>query len=102
MTAAEKVGMENVNSPGRVVRVDADKYQAVRDAILAVLPAQAPGLTLAELKEAIRPLVPEAVFPEGFKAGWWMMGVQLDLRAKGLVLTEERKPLRLYRATAGC
>ena len=94
--APDKIGMENVNSPGRVVRVDADKYNAVRDAVLSVLPLRAPGLTLAELKEAIRPLVPEVVFPEGFKAGWWMMGVQLDLRAKGVITAETSKPLRLH------
>jgi hypothetical protein len=98
MTVAEKISMENVNHPGRVVRVDADKYNAVRDAIFSVLPSNAPGLTLAELKEAIRPLIPDAIFPEGFKASWWMMGVQLDLRAKKLIATEKSKPLRLYRS----
>ena len=96
MAPPEKFGMENVNHPGRVVKVEADKYRAVRDAVLAVLPAAAPGLTLAELKEAIRPLVPAAVFPDGFKAGWWMMGVQLDLRARGQVVAEDSKPMRLH------
>ncbi len=96
MAAPGKIAMENVNHPGRVVRVDADKYQAVRDAMIAVLPAGSPGLTLTELKEAVRPLVSEALFPEGFKAGWWVMGVQLDLRAKNLVVTENTKPLRLH------
>jgi len=96
MAPPAKVGMENVNHPGRVVNVEADKYRAVRDAVLAVLPAAAPGLTLAELKEAIRPLVPAAVFPDGFKAGWWMMGIQLDLRARGQVIAEDSKPMRLH------
>jgi hypothetical protein len=96
MATPEKFAMENVNHPGRVVKVDADKYRAVRDAVLAVLPATAPGLTLAELKEAIRPLVPVALFPGGFKAGWWMMGVQLDLRARQRVVAEDSKPMRLH------
>ena len=96
MAAPEKVGMENVNHPGRLVRVDADKYNAVRAAVLSVLPPTAPGLTLVELREIVRPLVPAAVFPEGFKAGWWVMGVQLDLRAKRLIVTENGKPLRLH------
>lgn len=99
--AAEKIGMENVNRPGRVVRVDADKYRAVRDAVVSVLPSSAPGLTLAELREAVRPLVPPEVFPDGFKAGWWVMGVQLDLRAKALVVTENTRPLRLHLAPPG-
>lgn len=43
-TPVAKVVMENVNSPGgHVVRVDADKYNAMKRAILAVLPKASPG-----------------------------------------------------------
>jgi len=92
-----KVAMENINSPDRPIRVDADKYQAMRDAILAVLPASAPGLTVAEAKARLLPLLPEALFPGGAKAGWWLKGVQLDLEAKKLIAREDTKPLRLRR-----
>ena len=61
-----KIVMENVNSPGgHVVRVDADKYNAMRRAILAALPKKAPGLTVAELKQRVLPLLPEELFPGG-------------------------------------
>ncbi len=92
-----KVAMENINSPDRPIRVDADKYHAMRDAILAVLPASAPGLTVAEAKARLLPLLPEALFPGGAKAGWWLKGVQLDLEAKKLIAREDTKPLRLHR-----
>lgn len=92
-----KVLMENINSPDRPIRVDADKYQAMRDAILAVLPAGSPGLTVAEAKARLLPLLPETLFPGGAKAGWWLKGVQLDLEAKKLIAREETKPLRLHR-----
>jgi hypothetical protein len=95
MTA--RVAMENVNNPARSVRVDADKYHAMRDAILAVLPPAAPGLTVADAKARLLPLLPEALFPGGAKAGWWLKGVQLDLEAKGLIAREDSKPLRLHR-----
>ena len=95
--ALPKVAMENPNSPDRPVRVDADKYQAMRDAILAVLPATSPGLTVAEAKQRLLPLLPAALFPGGTKAGWWLKGVQLDLEAKGLIVREATKPLRLHR-----
>jgi hypothetical protein len=95
--AVAKVAMENPNSPDRPVRVDADKYQAMREAILAVLPAAAPGLTVAEAKARLLPLLPEALFPGGAKAGWWLKGVQLDLEAKGLIAREDSKLLRLHR-----
>jgi len=94
-----KVVMENVNSPGgHVVRVDADKYNAMRRAILAALPKKATGLTVAELKQRVLPLLPDDLFPGGAKAGWWLKGVQLDLEAKGLIARIESKPLRLHRS----
>ncbi len=96
--APEKIAMQNVNSPGRAVNVDADKYWAVRNAILEVLPAAAPGMTIAVLKEAVRPMIDPALFPGGFKAGWWVMGLQLDLRAKKIIAAEDSKPMRLHRA----
>jgi hypothetical protein len=96
--APDKVAMENVNNPGgRVVRVDADKYNAMKRAILAVLPRTSPGLTVAELRRRLLPLLPEDLFPGGAKAGWWLKGVQLDLEAKGLIVRVASKPLCLHR-----
>ncbi|RJF85927.1 DUF6958 family protein [Sphingomonas cavernae] len=95
---AARVAMENVNTPGRSVRVDGDKYAAMRSAILAVLPAATPGMSVAELKVGVLPLLPDALFPGGAKAGWWLKGVQLDLEAKGLIGRQPHsKPLRLFR-----
>jgi hypothetical protein len=97
MADLEKIAMENVNGPGRVVNVDARKYHSVRDAILAVLPTTTPGLTLADLKKQVLPLLPDDLFPAGAKAGWWLMGVQLDLRAKRMIAVEPSKPQRLHK-----
>jgi hypothetical protein len=33
MPVPDKIAMENVNSPGRVARVDADKYHATRTTV---------------------------------------------------------------------
>ncbi|GAA4125774.1 DUF6958 family protein [Aminobacter aganoensis] len=96
--AADKIEIRNVISPGHVVRVDKAKYTAMRDALLAVLPAKAPGLTVAEAKAALLPLLPQELFPGGDKAGWWLKAAQLDLEARGVVSREATKPLRLYRA----
>ncbi len=95
--APDKVAMENVISPGHVVRVDADKYNAMKRAILAVLPMKSPGLTVAELKERLLPHLPDDLFPGGAKAGWWLKGVHLDLEVKGSIVRENTKPLRLHR-----
>lgn len=95
--SSNKVAVENINNPGRVVRVDADKYYATRESLLTVLPAAAPGLTVAEAKARLVPLLPEALFPGGATAGWWLKCVQLDLEAKGVIARENTKPLRLHR-----
>lgn len=93
----QKVTMENVLSPAHVVRVDADEYEAVKAAILAVIPEQAPGVTGVELRQAVIPNLSGELFPEGAKAGWWIKGVQLDLEAKGAIAREATKPLRFYK-----
>ncbi len=91
-----KLEIENVLSPGRTVRVDRAKYIAMRDALLGVLPATQPGLTVAEAKAALLPRLDADLFPGGEKAGWWLKAVQLDLEAKGLV-GRVSGPVRLHR-----
>lgn len=95
---SEKIEIENVNHPGQVSRVDPAVYEAMKRAILKVLPKASPGLTVAEVQERVITHLPEKLFPEGAKAGWWMKAVQLDLEAKGLVARETTKPLRLRKA----
>ena len=92
-----KVEMQNINTPGRSVQVDAAKYEAMKRAFLEVLPAKPPGLTAAEIGERVLPLLPQDLFPQGATAGWWKKGVQLDLEARGLVTLEATKPLRWYK-----
>src|SRR5690606_35044198 len=55
----DKIEIENFTSPGRTYRVDRAKYEAMRDALLGVLPADAPGLTVAEAKAKLLPLLPD-------------------------------------------
>ncbi len=93
-----KIEIENVMSPGHVVRVDADKYNAMKRAFLKILPTRAPGLTAAEIQERVLPHLPEDLFPGGAKAGWWKKAVQLDLEAKGVIARGDTKPLRWRKA----
>jgi len=97
MAKPERIEIENVLQPGKTYRVEAGKFAAMRDAMLAVLPAEAPGLTPGEIKAAVLPRLPEDLFPGGDKAGWWIKAVQLDQEAKG-VLARSIAPVRLYRA----
>lgn len=93
----EKIEIENINTPGRTERVDRAKYLAMRQALLAVLPMQAPGLKVSDAKQALLPLLPADLFPQGKTAGWWLKAVQLDLEAKGVIERAPVKPVHLYR-----
>lgn len=94
----DRIEVENVNTPGRTTRVNAAKYDAMREAYLRVLPAAAPGMTQAELMDAVKPHLPDALFPGGATSGWWLKTVQLDLEAKHLVTREQTRPLRWHKA----
>lgn len=95
-----RVTVENVNHPGRTSTVDAGMYHAMRGALLKVLPPGAPGLTQAQMQDAVGPHLPAYLFPGGAKAGWWSKTVQLDLEAKGVIAREPSKPLRWHRNAA--
>ncbi len=97
MVNSEKVEIENVNTPGRTSRVDKIKYEAMKAAMLEALPLNPPGLTAKELKTKLLSTVPDELWPDGEKVGWWQKAVQLDLEAKGLIMRDAKsKPLRWW------
>jgi hypothetical protein len=91
----DQISVENVNHPGQRRHVDAARYEATKRAFLKILPRKSPGLTAAEVLERLPAHLPERLFPNGAKAGWWAKTVQLDLEAKGVIVREKTKPLRL-------
>lgn len=93
----QRVRIENVNHPGKSTPVDARMYQAMRDALLAVLPATSPGMTESQMRVAVIPQLSTDLFPGGARAGWWSKAVQLDLEAKGEITRELSRPLRWHR-----
>lgn len=93
----DRIGVLNVNHPGNVQRRDARRVAEVRRAYLSVLPEASPGLTIAEAERRLIPLLPADLFPDGVKAGWWAKAIQLDLEARGIIVREPVRPLRLHR-----
>lgn len=93
---SDKIEVQNPNAPGKTNRVGAEKYNAVRVAMLAVMTKDAPGDTFADIKTAALAHLPNGMFPGGDKLGWWQKTVQLDLEAKGIISRAETKPLRFY------
>ncbi|TWU63461.1 DUF6958 family protein [Crateriforma conspicua] len=98
MPSSDKIQIENVNCPGQTKNVDAEKYNAMKNVLLAVLPSKAPGMTQSEMQRAILPHLPDELWPGGAKSGWWAKTVQLDLEAKGVIVRTDSKPLTWHRA----
>ena len=99
ISSVTKVEISNVNVPGRTSKVDAEKYEAMKAAILKVTPKKAPGITASEMVARVKPLLPKKLWPKGEKVGWWQKTVQLDLEAKGQLKRDPKsKPMRWYRA----
>lgn len=97
-SSGEKVSVENINTPGKTSRVDKAKYDAMKAAMMAILPVGAPGLTAAEIKEAAKAHLPGDLFPGGATSGWWAKCVQLDLEAKGVMQRYATRPLTFSKA----
>jgi hypothetical protein len=94
----QRIEVENINTPGRTTFVRAEKYLAMKAALLKVLPTRKPGLTQAEMGLAVLAHLPERLFPAGATALWWMKTTQLDLEAKKLVRRDtSSKPTRWNR-----
>ena len=94
---SDRIEVRNIPSPHHVTRVDRAKYEAMRKALLAVLPDREPGPTVAEAQAALLPHLDPLLFPGGAKAGWWMKCVQLDLEARGIIARAAKAPVRLHR-----
>lgn len=89
----EKIIVENINTPGRTSRVNAEKYSAMRNALIRAFESTKTPLTQAQMVETVKPQLPEHLFPEGKTSGWWVKTVQLDLEAKGILRRLKTKPL---------
>ena len=95
-----RIEIENVNHPGKVYRVEAEPFHAIKATMLKVVPRDGPGLTQAEMVAAVKAAAPRDLVPGGERAGWWMKSVQLDMEAKGELVRLPTKPLR-WRLKAG-
>lgn len=79
-----------------------EKYDAVREAIMAALPAKGAGLTIKELSHAVGAELPREMLPASGSAMWLTMTVKLDLECRGEIeRVPGSKPQRLRRREIG-
>ncbi len=93
----DKIEVRNINAPDHITRVDRAKYEAMKRALMAVLPTEAPGMKVAEAQEALKADLDQDLFPGGAKSGWWLKCVQLDLEFRGDIKRADKPPVRLWR-----
>ncbi len=80
------------------VRIARWKYDAVKEAILAVIPEEGPGLPFKDLAGKVRSALSPEVCSRMGSVPWYTVTVKLDLEARGRVRrVEGAKPQRLVR-----
>ena len=93
--------IEVLTREGKPWRVDRAKFEEMARALMSVLPEEAPGVTVEAAKAALLPGLDPDLFPGGAKAGWWLMAVQLDHRARGWIAVGGTRPVRIHRTGTG-
>ncbi|MEL7297517.1 MAG: hypothetical protein AAGJ86_07620 [Pseudomonadota bacterium] len=78
---------KNVNHPNHRENLNETKYQIIRDAMHAVLPATG-GMTFKAMEDAVKRRLSddertEDLFPKPGSIRWYCKAVQLDLEARG-------------------
>ncbi len=85
---ASRIEVLNANTGRQDGTIERDKYEAMKSALLTVIPNTMDGTPFKTLVEQVAPLLPKAVF-EGASVPWYVTTVKLDLEARGLI---ERVP----------
>ena len=80
--------------PGKKnTRMSSDSYSVARRAVLAIFPAEEPGITLNAYLAAMAERLPAAEgWDRSLSAGWYAMAMKLDLEARGELRRINRKP----------
>lgn len=78
------VATKNPGKGKKGPRVDAARYEAMKTALLAVIPQGGDGVRFADLAGLVKKRLPAATF-EGASVLWYVTTVKLDLEARGLL-----------------
>ncbi len=65
------------------VNIERAKYDAMRAALLAALPADEHGISLAEAEERVERTIDRDVFTPDVSVVWYLVTVKQDLEARG-------------------
>lgn len=99
--AADEVQLRNPDPGKRTTSVARNTYAVARRTVLAVVPAEEPGITLDDYLAEMTSRLPKAEgWDRSLSPGWYAMAMKLDLEARGELRRINRKPpQRLIRTT---
>jgi hypothetical protein len=93
---------QNVNHPDYSENLNETKYNIIRDAMMAVLPAK-DGMSFKEMEAGVKGLLGNTaqiteLFPKPGSIRWYCKAVQLDLEAKEEIMRiPKATPMKLRR-----
>jgi hypothetical protein len=100
--AAKRIQLRHPDPSKKTASIAADMYTLARRTILAIVPADEPGITLdGYLDTVARELPRTGGWDPSLSASWYAMAMKLDLEARGeLKRINTRPPQRLVRTGA--
>jgi hypothetical protein len=99
MTADDRIRLRHPDPTKKTARIARGAYDVARRTVLAVVPADEPGITLNAYLADVASRLPKAKgWDPSLSAGWYAMAMKLDLEARGeLKRINKRPPQRLVR-----
>ena len=92
----ERIQLSHPDPDKEAPRISAEKYQAVRAAILTAVSEDEGGILFKDLAERVSQLLSPQVLENLGSVGWYTTSVKLDLEARGLIKrVPGSKPQRL-------
>ena len=78
--------------------INREHYEAMKKALLAVIPKKGEGVVAKDLPALVASKLPETVFGPKDSVTWYTVTVKLDLEARGLIVrVPKARPQRLLR-----
>jgi hypothetical protein len=99
--AVKEVQLRNPDPAKKGARMAGHTYAVARQTVLAIVPAEEPGITLDSYLAEMTSRLPQAAgWDRSLSPGWYAMAMKLDLEARGELRRINRKPpQRLIRTT---
>jgi len=99
MAAENRIQLRNPDPTKRTATIAGDTYAIARRTVLAIVPADEPGITLNAYLDAVATRLPTVTgWDRSLSASWYAMAMKLDLEARGeLKRINTRPPQRLVR-----